>query len=80
MCERENSSHAGLRTFLAAIVITISVSVVHSANDRAEIAQAADLQVADNPPEDATAPAAGPVATGEGGASTPRRMISAATR
>jgi len=33
MCERENSSHAGLRTFLAAIVITISVSVVHSATD-----------------------------------------------
>ncbi len=72
MCDRENSSHAGLRTFLAAVVMIVSVSFVHSATDRAEIAHAADLQIADNTggndlfatPEDATPPAAGPAATG----------------
>jgi hypothetical protein len=63
MCDRENSSHTGLRTFLAAVVITVLVSVAHSSTDRAEIANAAELQLADSTdlfaaPED-VAPAAG---------------------
>src|SRR6185312_1277522 len=80
MCDRENSSHTGLRTLLATVVITVCVSVAHSATNHAEIAQAADiLQLADSTgeadgsdlfamPEDAVPPAGTPAAAAASGA------------